>query len=144
MADIMEGEVMVRCNACGQELGTFDLADKPITISNNELHPLTADGTIRELFLHTDNGVIDDKRIKPCPFCGGKAEIITNDDELRGFTDDELEYSVCCTRCSCNSGWGLSEDDAVNAWNTRNSGAAIRTIVDAVMNGALKRRNGRS
>ena len=44
VADIMNNEVKIRCNACGQELGTFDRADRPVIISDRELFPLSAEG----------------------------------------------------------------------------------------------------
>lgn len=65
VADIMEGEVKVRCNACGQELGTFDRADKPVLINDGELSPLTADGTI------------DVSRLTHCPACESRNLAVT-------------------------------------------------------------------
>ena len=44
VADIMNDEVKIRCNACGEELGTFDRADCPGKISDGELFPLSAEG----------------------------------------------------------------------------------------------------
>ena len=44
VADTINGEVKIRCNACGQELGTFNRATRPVTISYIELFPLTAEG----------------------------------------------------------------------------------------------------
>ena len=41
VADIMNNEVKVRCNACGQELGTFDRADRPVIINDGKLFPLS-------------------------------------------------------------------------------------------------------
>lgn len=43
IADIMNNKVKVRCNACGQELGTFDRADRPVIISDDELFPLSSE-----------------------------------------------------------------------------------------------------
>ena len=42
VADIMTNEVKVICNACGQELGTFDRADRPVIINDEEVYPLSA------------------------------------------------------------------------------------------------------
>ena len=56
--------------------------------------------------------------LKQCPFCGHDAEVITNDEEI-GFSEDALMYLVCCTWCSGNSGWALTQEDAVAAWNRR-------------------------
>ena len=58
------------------------------------------------------------ERLKPCPFCGSEAEVITNDEEI-SFTGGELMYSVCCTWCSGNSGWALTQEDAITAWDRR-------------------------
>ena len=41
VADIMNNEVKVRCNACGQELGTFDRADRHVIIKDREIFPLS-------------------------------------------------------------------------------------------------------
>lgn len=40
IAEVMDDTVSVRCNACGQKLGTFDRADKPIVINDMEMYPL--------------------------------------------------------------------------------------------------------
>ena len=40
IAKVMDDKVNIRCNACGQELGTFDRADKPVEINNMEIYPL--------------------------------------------------------------------------------------------------------
>ena len=64
--------------------------------------------------------------LKPCPFCGGKAELI----------DDRLSWYVSCGGCSatvigeraeepetekqCDQiDWGYYEKSAIKAWNTR-------------------------
>ena len=40
IAEVMDDKVSVRCNACGQELGTFDRADKPVVINDMEIYPI--------------------------------------------------------------------------------------------------------
>ncbi len=101
VADILESDVMVRCNACGQELGTFDRADKPVIISDNELSPLA---TEREL--------------KDCPFCGSAAVLEEVDtDEFAPY--DETWYQVLCESCCGSSGTYLTPEAAIDAWNTR-------------------------
>jgi hypothetical protein len=61
----------------------------------------------------------EDETIKPCPFCGGKAEI-----NLGDFG----ERYVTCADDNCGgrlgSGiWFTSEIDAVRVWNRRAAGA---------------------
>lgn len=54
--------------------------------------------------------------LKPCPFCGGEANI----DFLGGFN----VYRVRCTKCPCDMGryWYSRKDDAKKAWNRRKEG----------------------
>ena len=49
--------------------------------------------------------------LKPCPFCGGKAE----------FFEDEFfcRYSVVCTECGARTYTYGVEQDAMDAWNWR-------------------------
>lgn len=52
------------------------------------------------------------KELKPCPFCGGKAEI----------KKDEGQYvNIKCTQCPCDMGryWFTRQTDAIKAWNRR-------------------------
>lgn len=50
-------------------------------------------------------------KLKPCPFCGGKAE----------FFEDEFfcRYSVVCTECGARTYTYCVERDAIEAWNGR-------------------------
>lgn len=52
--------------------------------------------------------------LKPCPFCGGKAEV-------RRDSEMEMYYVVVCTNCPTNVGrmWFWKKQNAVNAWNRR-------------------------
>lgn len=64
--------------------------------------------------------------VKPCPFCGGRAELMTHYD-----TDPEIEL-VSCTNCGArgpeyvNNGEMLivHPDVAVAVWNRRAEGGA--------------------
>lgn len=49
--------------------------------------------------------------LKPCPFCGGEAEIIS------GFG----KYTVQCKKggCMANISWASNKDYAIKAWNRR-------------------------
>lgn len=63
-------------------------------------------------------------KLKPCPFCGGKAERI----EAR-IDDDKKTYSVICTNCMTGifrprmkgMEWFAykTEQEAIKAWNRR-------------------------
>lgn len=62
------------------------------------------------------------EELKPCPFCGGEAEVVQFDFCF------SVECTVCDTKigdCLCNdSGWVYpfnSEQKAIKAWNTRSS-----------------------
>ncbi|MCH5205682.1 MAG: Lar family restriction alleviation protein [Oscillospiraceae bacterium] len=48
-------------------------------------------------------------KLKPCPFCGGRAEL----DEIG------LIYRVICMRCLSKSSSCGYRRDAIDAWNTR-------------------------
>lgn len=49
-----------------------------------------------------------DEKLKPCPFCGGKATI-------NGIT---LVY-IKCTKCGVETVGYREEDEAIEAWNRR-------------------------
>ena len=77
--------------------------------------------------------------LKPCPFCGGKAEIL----EI-GRTDREKQVvKVYCTNAACicsqrNIGF-LGQEEAVKAWNTRSSVLSrLRKVVKAWLKKKLK------
>ena len=68
---------------------------------------------------------MNDTKLKPCPFCGGKAEI---------FFDDYKKYLIQCSNCSAfvgieiengvelKDGWRATfgtEEQAAEAWNRR-------------------------
>ena len=52
----------------------------------------------------------DTAELKPCPFCGGKAEMVSDFDD---------EHYVYCT--GCKGGWKTMEtpEEAAEAWNRR-------------------------
>lgn len=54
-------------------------------------------------------------KLKPCPFCGGKAEIY-EDTIIKSLP----AYSVYCTKCYART-YGLydKKDDAIESWNRR-------------------------
>lgn len=49
-------------------------------------------------------------KLKPCPFCGGKAEL---------FQDYMGWYVIECTACGNGTLHFANSDGAVNAWNRR-------------------------
>ena len=52
--------------------------------------------------------------LKPCPFCGGEADIRL-DSEL------QIYFVIVCTKCPTNVGrmWYSKKKDAIEAWNRR-------------------------
>ena len=54
--------------------------------------------------------------LKRCPFCGSLAEIEYEENE---FAVKDNWVKVQCTECGGNSGWYLSEEQAIEAWNKR-------------------------
>ena len=57
--------------------------------------------------------------LKPCPFCGGKAEIR----HVQAYYDDKrgkyLGYFVICKNCLTSGDNYATEAQAANAWNRR-------------------------
>lgn len=55
---------------------------------------------------------MSDKRLLPCPFCGGEGKI---------FETDLNTFRVICKECTCSLGryWYYKKEEAIAAWNTR-------------------------
>ena len=55
----------------------------------------------------------------PCPFCGGKAElvIVLGSDPIEMWSP--VKWSVRCLRCYCKQYPHISDHDAVEEWNRR-------------------------
>lgn len=74
--------------------------------------------------------------LKPCPFCGGEAEITRFDVEWPGMYA-KYEYSGCCNNSRCLADMGLAykqdcEEDALAAWNTRTPDPRIAELQAAL------------
>ena len=52
------------------------------------------------------------EKLKPCPFCGDEAM-------EREVTYHNTRYYIQCTKCGAGSAFSLSEQGAIDAWNTR-------------------------
>lgn len=60
--------------------------------------------------------------LKPCPFCGGEAELQSSTSDP--FGEDRVSWRVVCREMfGCQGGtcnvWEATPDDAVRKWNTR-------------------------
>ncbi|HOD09026.1 MAG TPA: Lar family restriction alleviation protein [Myxococcota bacterium] len=51
-------------------------------------------------------------KLKPCPFCGGGADLLEEDPR-------QLATLVQCTECGASIPASTNEDDAIRRWNTR-------------------------
>ena len=56
---------------------------------------------------------MDEIKLKPCPFCGGDAEIVDNSRYITGT------YFVCCLWCGARSDYDLGKENAAERWNGR-------------------------
>lgn len=57
------------------------------------------------------------EKLKPCPFCGGKANF-----RIVRVGEDSYKYRLSCSnpKCFCSSSLSYStREEAVNAWNNR-------------------------
>ncbi|MBQ7154819.1 MAG: Lar family restriction alleviation protein [Synergistaceae bacterium] len=52
------------------------------------------------------------RTLKPCPFCGGHAEVTTS-------YEYEESYHAVCEDCKARSGWCRTPEDARKLWNMR-------------------------
>ena len=50
--------------------------------------------------------------LKPCPFCGGEAELLI-------VPGKQTKWVIRCRKCFANNGAFVSDHDAVEAWNRR-------------------------
>ena len=53
--------------------------------------------------------------LKPCPFCGDKAEIL----KMASFGKELFTVSCCTGGCIANISWVVGKTTAIAAWNRR-------------------------
>ena len=76
---------------------------------------LIANGVVLEKKGTNYSGAVGmQNKLKPCPFCGGEAEVVF------GACDYNV-YQVCCTGANCHAmaGWSDTEEEAIEEWNRR-------------------------
>lgn len=54
-----------------------------------------------------------EEKLKPCPFCGGEAELVNIGMKVCN------PITVHCKECECNTNWFSREWEAIDAWNKR-------------------------
>lgn len=59
----------------------------------------------------------DTKKLLPCPFCGGEADIYAKD--IIVFDKCKTGYSVYCKNCCCTTQYEDNKDKAIRDWNKR-------------------------
>ena len=57
---------------------------------------------------------MEHKELKPCPFCGGKAEVVPY-----SVYGKVKSYFVQCLKCGCQSRDYTSKQNAEKSWNRR-------------------------
>lgn len=69
-----------------------------------------------------------DEELKPCPFCGGEAKIVSRSTEVKAvnlgtaevFSTDILEWcKVKCSECGCSTDRYSNVGGAIKWWNKR-------------------------
>lgn len=60
-----------------------------------------------------------DKKLKPCPFCGGPARISADTEAVRDPQGRLWAFTVVCDSCCATSGLTYSPNRAIEAWNRR-------------------------
>lgn len=53
--------------------------------------------------------------LKPCPFCGGEADILEVNDDTNNFHG----YVACCLTCGCGTPGSEDEAECCAVWNNR-------------------------
>ena len=66
--------------------------------------------------------------LKPCPFCGGEAELISMRCEYAGERPEnaqERDTYVWCPHCGFQTHTAQSDEEAVDTWNTRQTDVLV-------------------
>lgn len=82
-------------------------------------------------------------KLKPCPFCGGKARISIDPEAVVDTQGRKWAYTVVCDRCAATSGLSFSTERISVAWNTRKPVEAVLGRLESVRNIELTQINGR-
>lgn len=59
--------------------------------------------------------------LKPCPFCGGQADISIDPETVVDTEGRRWAYTVVCNKCCATSGLTYLPEKASEAWNRRAS-----------------------
>ena len=57
--------------------------------------------------------------LKPCPFCGGEAELIDTHDNWNNTTIFRVNCPNTDCHISCYTGWCYTKKETIEQWNTR-------------------------
>ena len=101
--------VIYECPNCGH----IERAEKGQTLNCPKCTPDFKGYTSEMIKINSRNPAMN-KPLKPCPFCGGKADILPTPDN---------EYFAWCERCESTSADYATEKLAIEAWNRRASPA---------------------
>lgn len=68
--------------------------------------------------------------LKPCPFCGGQADISVDHEAVKDTEGRRWAYTIVCNRCCATSGLTYSPKKARDAWNRRAADGPAQTEPD--------------
>lgn len=63
------------------------------------------------------------KELRRCPFCGNENLVVLEESTDSEIYENIINYAVCCDfhrgGCGATSGYRISEEEAIEAWNKR-------------------------
>lgn len=62
---------------------------------------------------------MSEQKLKPCPFCGGKANLSIDPEGTRDTENRLWAYQITCRRCCSTTGLCWSVEMAIRVWNRR-------------------------